>query len=183
LHARLRAAPLPGETLVFGVQANACSQAHLRSALQHCAQQPHRFGRRRPWSQPRFLCEARLGSARTATATPSPGAAARRGSISVPLRGADRAACGLRSRLQGASRQQSCQILPRYFKARRGEPAFVERRSCAVSAGNRCGASRCWGRAAPGVVCQGARCRPGPHGEEAACGVYPSCWCGTATPH
>jgi hypothetical protein len=70
----------------------------------------------------------------------------------------------------------------------RSSSAPILRPSCAhparVSAGNRCGASRCWGRAAPGVVRgQGGCCRTGPHGDQDAFGMYPTCWCGTATPH
>jgi len=181
---------LPGETLVFWRPSRCPFPKHTFDPPFNVVGSSHiALGVAEPGRSRAFFCDARLPAARTATATPSPGAAARRGGIRVPMGGTDRAASGLRSRLRGASRQQSCQILPRYCKARRVAPRVRRARpSCAhparVSAGNRCGASRCRGRAAPGVVCgQGGCCRTGPHGDQDAFGMYPTCWCGTATPH
>jgi hypothetical protein len=103
---------LPGETLVFWRPSRCPFPKHTFDPPFNVVGSSHiALGVAEPGRSRAFFCDARLPAARTATATPSPGAAARRGGIRVPMGGTDRAASGLRSRLRGASRQQSCQIL------------------------------------------------------------------------
>jgi hypothetical protein len=170
---------LPGETLVFGVQADACfpSTPSIRPSTSWAAATSL-------WASPSLaaaaLFFATLGFQQRGRRPQHPHPARPRGEAASVCPWAAPTVQHLG--FEVASEEHLDNKAARYFKARRVAPAFVERAHPAPILRGSLPATAV-GRAGAGVERRLAWFAAKVVVDQDAFGIYPTFWCGTATPH